>query len=185
MRKLRLALELGRATTVLLRCAPTAITGITRMLVRLTATTVQTTFLTASLSVPAHGSVAFTGARDSLVAASTGDVGSMVADAVSAGAVVSDAAASTAVVSEAVIVASTAVAGSMVAVAGSTEAVAGSTEAVDSMVEAVDSMVVEVVGSMAVAADTGAVTGKTPSSKLEVRNGWQYPLSAVFVFSGS
>ncbi len=98
------------------------------------------------------------GARDSLVAASTGDVGSMVADAALA-----DAVALTAAASGEAIVASTGVAGSMVEVVDSMVV-----EVVDSMVaEAVDSTAVEVVDSM-VAAATAAGTGKTPSSRFEM-----------------
>jgi hypothetical protein len=43
MLKLRLELGLAQATTVLLRCAPTAIMAITHMIARLTGFTVQTT----------------------------------------------------------------------------------------------------------------------------------------------
>ena len=106
------------------------------------------------------------GARDSLVAASTGDVGSMVADAALA-----DAVALTAAASGEAIVASTGVAGSMVEVVDSTamEAVdSTAVKAVDSMVAGVaGSMVVEAVDSM-VAAATAAGTGKTPSSRFEM-----------------
>jgi len=43
MLKLRLELGLAQATTVQLRCAPTATTAITRMIARLTVSTVQST----------------------------------------------------------------------------------------------------------------------------------------------
>jgi hypothetical protein len=101
-----------------------------------------------------------------LVAASTGDVGSMVADGALA-----DAVALTAAASGEAIVVSTGVAGSMVEVVDSmvVEVVDSMVvEAVDSTaVEVVDSMVVEAVDSM-VAAATAAGTGKTPSSKFEM-----------------
>jgi hypothetical protein len=61
---------LALATLVPARPALTATTGITRMLVLLTATMALTTLWAASLSVPAHGSMASTAAAGFTVAVS-------------------------------------------------------------------------------------------------------------------
>src|SRR6266478_362859 len=149
------ALELVRRTTGLLRSAPTATTGITRMVARLTATTARTTLLTACLSVLDRGSTASTADADSTAAvtmdaaimdvAPMGDLAGVTADAISAGAE-----ASTVAASEAAIVAF------MVAEASEATPAASMAVQVSTAVEVASMVVVEV---STVAADTVADTG--------------------------
>ena len=161
MRKLLLALESAPVTWDLLLSATTAITVITPMLARLTATTVLTTLQVAYLSVPARGSMAST-APATAVAFIAGaiTVAAAMDAATTAGALTVAVAMATVAVadmglaaSEAALVDSTAEAGSMAAV-GFMEAPA------DFMVEVVaDSTVV--VGRTVVVEATAADIGKT------------------------
>jgi hypothetical protein len=153
MRKLQLALELGRATTVQLLYAPMVTTAITRMSVRLTATTALTTLWVACLSAPARGSVDST--VPDTVAAST--------DAATMDEVSTDGRAS---MDAGLKDAADLIAAASVKAVASTEAVASAADQV--VFTAVAASIMEAVGfmeavaaSMGVVAATEADTGKT------------------------
>src|SRR5260370_12873927 len=137
-----LAWESAPATTVLLQFAPTATTGITHTLARLTAITARTTVGVAFLSARVPGITVITGAVCTVVASTDGI---LIATAVLGDAKASSIVVSTVVASGAVIVAS-------MAAKGSTEAPVTSTAVADSMVV--------VAASMAVGVFTAAGTGK-------------------------
>src|SRR5260370_6475355 len=104
-----LAWESAPATTVLLQFAPTATTGITHTLARLTAITARTTLWVACLSARVPGITVITGAVSTVVASTDGI---LIATAVLGDAKASSIVVSTVVASGAVIVASMAAKGS-------------------------------------------------------------------------
>src|SRR5260370_28529926 len=124
-----LAWESAPATTVLLQFAPTATTGITHTLARLTAITARTTLWVACLSARVPGITVITGAVSTVVATTVAAItgvastdGILIATAVLGDAKASSIVGSTVVASGAVIVAS-------MAADGSTEAPLTSTPA--------------------------------------------------------